>query len=136
MNWLVIIGVSVVAMIMAMVWFGTLFWKLWMKIHGWENMSKEELKKQEEGVWKLLAVEAVSTFIMICVLNFFLIQFSGMSPFIVALLVWGWFMVPNTISGVIWGADKKEWHCTKILVLAGFNLAVLLIASYLLSLWL
>jgi len=134
MNWLVILGVSLVAMVMAMIWFGPLWWKLWMKIHGWENISKEELKKQEEGIVKLLVTECVSTFVMVSVLAFFLTNFPGYSPYIIALLIWGWFMVPNHISGVIWGADKKEYFLTKILIFSGFSLSVLLISSFLLSL--
>ena len=44
-------------------------------------------------------------------------------------------MVPNIISGVIWGADKKEWQITKIMILAGFNLVALMVAAYILSKW-
>lgn len=135
MNWLVILGISIVAMIMAMIWFWPLFGKLWAKIHGWEHMSKSELKKQEEWMWKLLLLEAISTFVMIGVLSFFIQNLSGYSPFVIALLIWIWFNVPNNISWVIWGADKKKWQSTKIIILAGFNLVVLLLSAYLLTLF-
>lgn len=135
MNWLVIFGVTIVWMVMAMIWFWPLFWKLWMKIHGWENMSKADLKKQEEWMWKLLAVEAISTFIMISVLAFILMNTSAYSPFLIAFLVWLGLLLPNTISSVIWWADKKEWFCTKIGILAGFNLVVVMLASFLLTIF-
>jgi len=134
-NWVAILGVSIIAMAGAMLWFGPLFWKLWMKIHGWENLSKDDLKKQEEWMWKLLVLEALSTFIMMSVLAFLLISLPQYSPFIVALLVWWWFAVPNTISGVIWWADQKQWFLTKITILSGFNLTILLLSSYLLRIF-
>jgi len=133
-DWLVILGVTVCAMIWAMLWFWPLFWKLWMKIHGWENLTKDQLKKKEEWIWKLLVTEVISTFIMISILAFFLSNLQDYSPFLIALLIWGWFHVPNHISWVIWGGDKKEYYVLKISILSGFSLWVLIIASYLLSL--
>jgi len=49
---------------------------MWLKIHGWENKTKAELKEQEKGMGKLLAFEAINTFIMISVLSFLLNNIS------------------------------------------------------------
>ncbi len=135
MNWLMIVVVSVITFALAPLWFGPIFGNLWMKIHGWENLSKAELKKQEEWIFKLLALEALSTLVMITVLTFFIVSIPDYSALSLALLIWIGFMVPNIISGVIWGADKKEWQAAKIMILSGFNLVALIIASYIISIW-
>ncbi len=133
MNWFVLVSVTAAMMALAMVWFWTLFWKLWMKIHGWEKLTKKQLKKQEEWIWKLLVVEAISTFIMVSILSYFLYQLPQISQYILALLIWWGFMVPNVISGVIWWADKKEYYLHKILILSGFNILALMISALLLT---
>lgn len=133
MNWIVIVIVSVIAFAMAPVWFGMIFWNLWMKIHGMENMSKEELDKMNEWMWKLLALEAINTLIMVAVLAFLLMNISGYSPYLVAVLLWLGFLYPNTVSSVIWGNDEKKWQPTKIMILAGFNFVVVLVSAFLLT---
>lgn len=135
MNLLVIIGVSIVAFSLAPVWFGALFGNLWMKIHGSENKTKQELKKEQEGMGKLLALEGINTFIMVACLSFLIIN-SSISPVLLALLIWLGFLYPNIVSGVIWWADKKEFWLHKIAILWGFNLIMLLVSSVLLSIFL
>lgn len=86
-------------------------------------------------MWKLFLIEAISTFVMVSVLAFFIVKVPGYYACALAFFIWIGFMVPNVISGVIWGADKKEYWCTKIMLLAGFNLLILMIAAYILSKW-
>jgi len=136
MNWIAILGVSVLAMIMAMLWFGPIFGNLWMKIHGWENLSKKQLKAQEQWMWRLLALEGINTFIMISVLAFFLVQNNSYSPVVIGWLIWIGFLYPSVVSCVIWGGDEKKWQMKKVMILAGFNLAVILISSFILSIFL
>ena len=88
MNWLAIVIVSAIAFAMAPIWFGPIFGNLWMKIHGWENMSKEEEKKQMEGMWKLLVIEAISTFVMVTVLAFFIMKVPGYYACAIAFFIW------------------------------------------------
>lgn len=133
MNWLVILGVSVVGIVLAMIWFWPLFWKMWLKIHGWENKTKQELKQQEEGMGKLLAIEGVNTIIMVTVLSFLLQNISGYSPYLIGFLLWLWFIYPIIFSCIVWWADKKEYWYTKITILAVFNLVIVMLASFLLT---
>lgn len=49
-NYFVILLVTILLMVLAMVWFGPLFGNAWMKIHGWEHMSKQELKEKDGNV--------------------------------------------------------------------------------------
>ena len=135
-NYFVILLVTVVLMVLAMIWFGPLFWNLWMKIHGWENMSKQELKEKDGNVWMLLAIETIGTLVMASVLAFFITQAPGYYELAIAFFIWIWFMLPGTISGVIWGADKKQYQFQKIMILSGFSLVALLIAALIFSIWL
>ncbi len=135
MEYIAVLLVAVVWMWAAMLWFGPLFWDLWMKIHGWENMSKKELKKQQKWMEKYMALEAINTFIMVWVLAFILGITTAYSPYLVAFLLWIGFLYPIVVSAVIWGADNKKWYCHKIAVLAGFNLVFIMLAAFLLTFW-
>lgn len=134
MNYFVILIVAILLMILAMIWFGPLFWNLWMKIHGWENKTKETLKEEEKGMWKLLVIEFIGTFLMVCVLAFFIVQSPAYYELAISFFVWIWFVLPLTISNTIWWGDKKEWWIHKIMILAWFNLVALLIAGFIFSL--
>lgn len=133
MNWIAIMLVSVIAFAAAPLWFWAIFWKLWAKIHGWEKLSKAELKAQEKWMWKLLVLEAINTLVMVSILSFFIIKIPGYYAWAIAFFIWLGFVFPSVVSSVIWGGDKKQWHTTKIFILAGFNLFILLISAYLLS---
>jgi len=135
-NYFVILLVTILLMVLAMIWFGPLFGNAWMKIHGWEHMSKQELKEKDRNVWKLLVLEAIGTFFMVCILAFFIIQSPEYYEIAIALFIWIWFMLPATISHVIWGADKKQYQFQKIMILSGFSFIWLMIAAFIFSLWL
>lgn len=136
MNWLVILWVSVIAFGLAPIWFWMIFWNIWTRIHWWENKSKEEMKEKQSWIEKLMFIEAVNTIIMVAVLAFVLINTSSYSPYIVAFLLWIAFLFPTTVSGVIWGDDKKEYWLHKIAILSGFGLVTLMISSFLLHMFL
>ena len=135
-NYFAIIIAAIVVFALGPIWFWFLFWNLWMKIHGWEKMSKDELKKQNEGMWKLMFTEAIGTLLMVGVLAFFTLQASAYYELAVAFFVWIWFLVPSVVSGVIWWADKKEFQLIKIMILCSFNFVALMIAWFIFSLWL
>ena len=106
-----------------------------MKIHHETEPSKEEMKEMTKGMWKLLVAEFIMTLLMItsiaCIVRA-IPQYSGV---INAFLLWLGFVVPMTVSNIIWGGDKRQWWCKKILVAISYRLIVFLVAGYILSVW-
>jgi hypothetical protein len=136
LNYIAIFLVTLVSFIWGSIWYGPLFWNLWLKIH-WkdDDLSKKEMKKESLNMWKLLVAEFVITFLMINTLAFMLKIISVYSALHVAFMIWLWFIVPITISNIIWWSDKKKWIVHKILLIIFFRLIVLLFAGYVLSIW-
>ncbi len=74
--------------------------------------------------------ELVVTFVMMiglaCIVRA-VPEYSGVQN---AFMVWLAFVVPISISNVIWGSDKREDMVTKILITVGYRLVPMLVAGY------
>jgi F0F1-type ATP synthase assembly protein I len=132
-----ILGVTIGTFFFGAFWFSVPFAKAWMKIHhGDKEFSKEEMKEMEKGMWKLMLSEFIATLLITvgfaCIVNN-IPQYSGMH---LALLVWLGFILPVTISNVIWGNDQKKYMIQKVLISTSYRLLVLVIAGYVFSNWL
>lgn len=136
LNYTAIIVLSIVSIAWGAFWHGPLFGKLWMEIHWGENTpSKKQQEEMMKGMWKQILTEFVASFLMIisiaCIINA-IPQYNGVQN---AFMLWLGFVVPMTVSNVIWGGDKKKWWCKKILVTIGSRLIIFLFAGYILSIW-
>lgn len=137
LNYIAIFTITLVAFFGGAFWHGPLFGKLWMKIHwGEKKISDKQMKEMTKGMWKQLLAEFIATLFMIfslaCIIRA-IPQYSGMQN---AFMAWLGFVVPMTVSNIIWGADKKEWWIAKILVTISYRLIVFVFAGYILSTWL
>lgn len=137
LNWIAILVITFAAFAGGALWHGPLFGKIWMKIHhGDKVFSKEEMVELSKGMWKLLLTEFVATLLMIislaCLVKA-IPQYSGVQ---VGFMTWLGFVLPMTVSNIIWGGDKREWWCKKILISVSYRLLVFLAAGYILSIWL
>ncbi len=137
LNWLAIFVITFVSFAWGSIWHGPLFWKLWMKIHWGEKApSEKEQKEMMKWMWKQLLAEFCMTFLMItsiaCIVRA-IPQYSWVQN---AFMLWLGFVLPMTVSNIIWGWDKPKWWCKKILISVSYRLIVFLFAGYILSIWL
>ena len=132
LNWVAIVGLTLIGFVLGPIWYGPLFGKTWMHIHGADKKSKEEMKKSMEGMWKLMVSEFIATLFMTtglaCIIRA-IPEYSGIQS---AFMVWLAFVLPMSVSNVIWGGDKKEFMVKKIALIVSFRLIVMLIAGYVL----
>ena len=136
LNYWAILVVTLVAFVGGALWHGPIFGKLWMKIHhGDKKVSDSEMKKQMQGMWKLLVIEFIVTGLMINTLAFMLQIIPEFSGYHIAFMAWIGFVVPMTISNIIWGGDKKGWMVTKIFITITYRLIVFMFAAWVLSSW-
>ena len=52
LNWIAIVGVTLLGFIIGPIWYGPLFGKTWMRIHGHDKKSPAEQKKDINNVVK------------------------------------------------------------------------------------
>lgn len=136
LNYVAILVVTLLSFFGGAMWHGPLFGKLWMKIHhGDKTFSKEEMAELSKGMWKLLLTEFVMTLLMIFSLACLIKAIPEYSGIRIALMSWIGFVVPMTVSNIIWGGDKREWWVTKIIVSVSYRLIVFIAAGYILSMW-
>ena len=133
MNYLVILGATVIAFFISFLWFGPLFGNMWMEIHGF---TKKDMEAEKAYVWKLLILEFITTFALMCTLAFFIKQSPAYYEMAIAFFIWLGIILPYIISGVIWGWDKKSEMVRKICILSAHSLVVLLLAGFIFSMWL
>jgi hypothetical protein len=135
-NFLAIILVTIASFMGGALWFGPIFGKAWMKIHHAHALSKEETQKAMKGSWKLMLGEFILTF----VINFFLyfiVSQSSMLMFALgtAFYIWLGFVLPTTVSSVLWGNDDRKVMFKKVAISSIYRLLVLLAAAYVFFTW-
>jgi hypothetical protein len=64
LNWIAIVGVTLLGFMIGPIWYGPLFGKTWLRIHGADKKSPTEKKKEMEGMWKIMVAEFVATLLM------------------------------------------------------------------------
>ncbi len=112
------------------IWYGPIFGKLWGKIHGFEDMSKEKREEAMKGMGTLMATQFAVTVLTSSVLYMVIKGLPAMwNIYGTAMFVWIGFVVPTQISAVIFGSTKPRWRSTQIVVMAGAALCCLMIAA-------
>ena len=134
--WVQIIVMTILSWIGGALWFGPLFWKMWMKIHHADKtLSKGEMEEMKKGVAILMWVELVATFVMMMTFAFLVKMMPWFSGMHIGFLIWVWFILPITVSNVLWWWDKKKMMLPKILISSSYRLLLVLAAGYLFSGW-
>jgi hypothetical protein len=135
LHYLPILVATVAQFIIGMIWYGPLFGKTWMKIHGADKLTPEEIKKTQKAMGPFYALQFVLTFLMTTVLATAMGVYVEYSPFMLAFYIWLGFMMPVQIGAVIWGADKKEFWLKKIMIMTGYQLVSILLATWIYAYW-
>jgi len=135
LNYIAILILSLVSFLGGAFWYGPLFGKLWMKIHWEKPPTEQEQKEMMRSMWKMFLMEYIASVLMIFSLACLIGVLPGYSGMMIGFLAWLGFVVPMTISTIIWGGDKRKYWCQKILVSVSYRLVIFILAGYILSLW-
>jgi hypothetical protein len=131
-----ILLLTVITFIGGSLWFSKLFGKTWMKIHHDKDKSPEEIKKDTKNMWKLMTAEFALTFIINSTLFFVAIASKSLSTALISVFIlWLGFILPTTISNVIWGGDKHKWMIKKIAISSSYRLIGMLFTVWILFIW-
>ncbi len=132
-NWLGVLGATVVSFIIGFLWYGPVFGKHWIKL---SKMSASDIAKaKQRGMAKPATLNFIGTLIMAFVLanllNLIGVSTSGQGA-VLGFWIWLGFFASTTILGsVLW--DNKSWG---LFVLNGlYWLVNLMISGALLVMW-
>lgn len=131
---IVIILVSIIIFLVGIIWYSPLFfWPLRMHL---SELHHHELEKTKKTVWFSYLISFLITFIKIYVLAHFII-FLANNNLNMSLQTWFWlrfwFIMTTQLSESLRTAKPKFWL---IALNAAHQLVIVLVASYLLYLWL
>lgn len=132
---LMVIGiVSIIVFLLWILWYSPfLFWPLWMHL---SDLHHHDLEKTKKTVWFSYLISFMITFIKMYVLAHFII-FLANNNLNMTLQTWFWlrfwFVMTTQLSESLRTAKPKFWL---IALNAAHQLVIILVASYLLYLWL
>lgn len=122
-NYVAILGASVAQFIFSAIWYMPLFGKTWGKIHGFDQVPKEQQAAMTKGMMPLLVVQFIFTVLTSLVFAWLYTSFqSDWSIYQLAFLFWLGFLLPTQVSAVIFGGTKEGWVMKKIAIMAGASL--------------
>jgi len=136
MNYVAILVCAVLAMALGFVWYGPLFGKKWMEISGMDKVDAERRKEMMRGVWKLYLTQFLLALFQFFVLAWYVGTLEGISGGVhTAFSMWIAFIVPTIASTCMWNNDSAKVSWTKFFIQAGYQLALFLIAGWVLGAW-
>ncbi|MEI7709579.1 MAG: DUF1761 domain-containing protein [bacterium] len=133
-NYCLVLVSSVAGFVLGALWYSPLlFGKIWMEIMECTNIPPEEMKKMQKEMMPFYALQLFLAF-------FTTVSFANLVPYVTAfsiyhLAFWIWigFMAPIQIGCVIWANTKKKYWLKQILVMISFQLAVMMLTAWILS---
>ena len=117
------------------VWYGVLFGKTWGKIHGFDKLSAKKQKEMQSQMTMPYLGQLVVTFATAWVLAYFMNQFTDLSIWTFAFLVWVGFMMPTQYGVLAFGGAPEGKATVKFVIAATGSLACVLVGVWTLSLF-
>lgn len=130
LNYMAILVASVAQFIFGAIWYMPIFGKTWGKIHGFDQVPKEQQAVMTKQMMPLLVVQFIFTAITTCVFAELVGKVaSDMSLYMLAFYFWLGFILPTQVAAVIFGGTKEGWVITKIAIMAGAGLINMMIIA-------
>lgn len=135
-NYWAVLAAGVSGVVVGFLWYGPLFGKAWIRLSGFTNEQMEAAKNK--GMTMQYLMTFVGSFVMAYVMahslvfaNAFLMTSGAAAGLMGAFWNWLGFMVPITLSNVLWGG--RSWKLWAID--SGYWLATLSFIGIILSVW-
>jgi hypothetical protein len=119
MNFLLILGVSILQIIIASIWFSPrLFGKFWMKVNGVEGLSQHEMKELGKSAIPFYIIQFILQLVTNAII-YIAVANAGPNGAAFAFVVWLGFMMPIVVQNEIWINSENSMKFKKILVVGG-----------------
>jgi len=135
-NYLAVIVATLAYMFFGFLWYSpVLIGKPWMKLMGFDKMSKEDMKKMQKTAGPAYMISLVSCLIQVFILAWVVLPIIGSTStsnaVIAVALIWLGFTLAHAVSNAAF--LKKPYML--VLIDTGYQLFGLLIATIILKLW-
>ncbi len=130
LNYLATLVATVAQFIFGAIWYMPIFGKTWGKIHGFDQVPKEQQAVMTKQMMPLLVVQ----FILTAITSFAFAVLAGkvsseLSLYSLGFYFWLGFILPTQAAAVIFGGTKEGWVITKIAIMAGAGLINMMIIA-------
>ncbi|MES2203484.1 MAG: DUF1761 domain-containing protein [Patescibacteria group bacterium] len=129
-NYVAVVVAAVVAFVIGWVWYGPIFGKRWMHLHGKSYESMSEMKMPMGN----MAIEFIATLVTAYVLARFVVLLGVVDVMgAIHLTVWVWlgFIAAIMVGGVLWENEKWELFWIKV----GGRFLTILAMTVILGVW-
>ena len=136
MNFTLIIIATVVQFVLGSLWYSPLmFGKIWMSIMEVSHYTKEELQKMQKTMMPFMGLQFVLTLITTWVLasNISFAGLTGSAVYFYAGFMWFGYMMPVTVSSVIFGSTKRHNWAKQIGIMCGMQFVGIMLAAFILA---
>jgi hypothetical protein len=136
MNFGLIFLATIVQFVIGALWYSPLmFGKTWMSIMEVSHYTKEELQKMQKSMMPFYGLQFVLTLITTWVLasNLAFSNITGMAAYFYAFFMWFGYMMPISVSAVIWSSTKRKFWIKQISIMLGMQLVGIMIATFIIT---
>jgi hypothetical protein len=136
-NYFAVIACCLVSLGLGFVWFNLLFGKVWAKIMHYDLSQRPSSSEMMKSFSLFLFGSLLSTLVLFClvqlarIVSVFGYVPKGTEPYLVAIVVWIGFYIPQSLNRVSW--EKKGWDF--VLIHGAYDLVRLVVLSLLLWYW-
>ena len=137
-NFTLIIVATIVQFVLGALWYSPLiFGNVWMNImKDGGTCTKEEMEKMQKELIPFYFLQLFLTLITTWVLanNIAYANVTGAAVYYYAGFMWLGYMMPVSVSSVVWANTKKKYWAKQIAVMVGGQFIFLMVAAFILSL--
>lgn len=134
-NLIAVLAATVAMFAAGAIWYMPLFGKMWGEMFGFDKLSEKEQKKMQAEMGPYYIGQVIVTILTAFVLAKAMVALPDVSPYKIAFCAWLGFMVPTTVSGVIFGGVEAKWIPRRILISIGGSLLTVLVGAFVISLF-
>lgn len=132
-NFLAVLVAAVAMFVLGGLWYMWPFGKAWGKIHGFDALSKKEQDAMAAKMGPYYGGQLVVTLISAVALAYFIGAMPNIPWYIVAFWLWFGFIVPTTVSGVLFGGTEGKYIMAKIIIMIGGSLVCTFAGAWIIS---
>jgi len=134
-NFVAVLAATVVMFAVGAFWYMVPFSKIWGEMHGFSKLSKEKQKEMQSQMGPYYGLQLLVTLISAFVLAHFIAAQPNVEWYKIASWLWLGFIVPTTVSGVVFGGTEGKYVMRKIVIMIGGSLVCTLTGAWVISLF-
>ncbi|MCA9364228.1 DUF1761 domain-containing protein [Candidatus Kaiserbacteria bacterium] len=134
-NYLAIVVGTIIATVVAAIWYGPIFGKKWMEIVGADPADIAARERMQKSAKPLYLIQILLTAFQVLILAHLVADTTTVSGVTRAFWIWAGFVMPTIAATAMWNNDSARISWARFLIQSGYQLIVFLIFGALLTFW-